>query len=166
MSTLLSQIEAVLNSRPLISVSDNIDSIDALSPGHFLIGRPIIDLPENIENSGVTSLDKWKLIQKIRKDLWNRWKEEYLVTLQQRQKWKHPEVNLKEGTIVILKDENTHPTNWPLGRIIEVHEGRDGKIRVVTLKLQNGILKRPIHKVCPLVSSEAGFRAGHAERVR
>ena len=53
-----------------------------------------------------------------------------------------------------MKDENTHPTSWPLGKIIEVHEGRDGKVRVVTLKLQNSVLKRPIHKICPLLISD------------
>ncbi|KAI8119856.1 hypothetical protein CVS40_8798 [Lucilia cuprina] len=79
---------------------------------------------------------------------------EYLTTLQQRNKWKFPSENLKEGTVVLIKDENTHPASWPLARITEVHSGKDGKVRVATLKLANSSLKRPISKLCPLVSTD------------
>ncbi|XP_037931103.1 uncharacterized protein LOC119665916 [Teleopsis dalmanni] len=48
MTTLLNQIEAVLNSGPLCYISSDIDSIDVLTPGHFLIGRPILDEPSQI----------------------------------------------------------------------------------------------------------------------
>lgn len=151
MSTLLAQIEAVLNSRPLLDVSnENIDAVDVLTPGHFLIGRPVIDCPEHVEESRISSLNRWKLIQKLRKDFWNRWKNEYLMTLQQRSKWRQQVPDLQKGTVVLVKDEATVPAKWPLGRIIEVHKGKDDKVRVVTLKLQNSTLKRPIHKVCVL----------------
>ncbi|XP_073820586.1 uncharacterized protein [Musca autumnalis] len=46
MSTLLYQIEAVLNSRPLYHLDENTDEMDVLTPGHFLIGRPLIGCPE------------------------------------------------------------------------------------------------------------------------
>ncbi|XP_025265819.1 uncharacterized protein LOC112638395 [Camponotus floridanus] len=38
MSTLLAQIEACLNSRPLQALTDDPDDLSALTPGHFLIG--------------------------------------------------------------------------------------------------------------------------------
>lgn len=141
MSTLLTQIEAVLNSRPLVGMHNNdVTQIDVLTPGHFLIGRPLNDW--------------WKLIQKLRKDFWNRWKNEYLTTLQQRNKWKIPYENIKVGTTVLIKDGNSHPASWLLARISETHYGKDGKVRVVTLRLQNSTLKRPINKLCPLVTRD------------
>lgn len=154
MSTLLSQVEAVLNSRPLMYLdNEDLESLDVLTPGHFLIGRPMTDSPEHVDEV-VGCLNKWKLIQKMKKDFWNRWKDEYLASLQQRRKWVQPEENLKKGDVVIVKEETTHPSKWPLGRIEEAIPGKDGKVRVVAVKLQSGTFKRPVQKVCPLVKAE------------
>ena len=46
------------------------------------------------------------------------------------------------------------PTKWPLAKIIEVHPGKDGKVRVVTVKTAKGIYKRPVVKMVPLVLTE------------
>jgi len=46
---------------------------------------------------------------------WKKWKEEYLVPLQQRTKWRQEKPNLKEGQLVPIKRENTHPARWPMG---------------------------------------------------
>ena len=40
-STILTQVESCLNSRPLTPLSSDSDIIEALTPGHFLIGKPI-----------------------------------------------------------------------------------------------------------------------------
>lgn len=47
LTTVLVQIEACLNSRPLTPLPDSDDGIDALTPGHFLIGKPIEALPDS-----------------------------------------------------------------------------------------------------------------------
>lgn len=52
------------------------------------------------------------------------------------ERWTFSEVNLKEGKIVLVKDENTQPASWPLDKVTEVHNGKDGKVRVVSLHLQ------------------------------
>lgn len=150
MATFLSQIEAVLNSRPLCPLSE--DNCEILTPGHFVVGRPLLSIPERGVENKLGSLDRWKIIQRMRDDFWKQWRNDYLSSLQQRVKWKTPVPNIKVGQMVIVRDENTAPGRWPLGSIAEVHKGKDGKVRVATVKVakQKGLLKRPIHKLCPL----------------
>uniref|UniRef100_A0A182WYE9 DUF5641 domain-containing protein n=1 Tax=Anopheles quadriannulatus TaxID=34691 RepID=A0A182WYE9_ANOQN len=45
---------------------------------------------------------------------------------------------LKENTLVIIKEDNVHPTSWPMGRIVAVHPGKDDVVRVVTLRTASG----------------------------
>lgn len=46
------------------------------------------------------------------------------------------------------------PSKWPLGRISKLHPGKDGQVRVVTVRTQTSTLKRPIVKLCPLPNSD------------
>lgn len=52
--------------------------------------------------------------------------------------------------MVVIKEENTPPTRWKLGRITKVVPGSDGLIRVAEVQTQSGIIKRPISKLCQL----------------
>ncbi|KAH8345361.1 hypothetical protein KR059_002277, partial [Drosophila kikkawai] len=112
--SLLCQIEACLNSRPLYTIVDEMDQQEVLTPGHFLIGRPPLEIVEAMEDERIGNLDRWKLIQKMKKDFWVKWKNEYLHTLQQRNKWERECSNVEEGQLILLKDENCHPARWPL----------------------------------------------------
>lgn len=90
-------------------------------------------------------------IQKLNNDFWKIWSSEYLGRLQQRHKWKKPVTNIKEGELVLLKDETINPEKWPLAKISKVHPGPDGTIRVATIQQAGGTtFKRPIHKLIPL----------------
>jgi len=71
-------------------------------------------------------------------EFWNKWKKDYLNTLQQRNKWKIGFQNINKGIIVLLKGENCHPARWPLGKVEEVRKGKDNRVRVVKIKLQDG----------------------------
>lgn len=45
------------------------------------------------------------------------------------------------------------PTKWKLGRIVQLHPGKDGTIRVVTVRLGSGLeIKRPNIKLCVLLT--------------
>lgn len=152
-TTILSQIEALLNSRPLCPTYENdVSNLDALTPGHFLIGSPLTSLPEPtfIEKGKFSMLQKWNYLQKIKIDFWKRWQKEYLTSLQNRPKWKKSKANLQVGDLVLIKEENVSPSHWALGRILETHPGDDSLVRTVTIKTKNGILKRPVVKLCPL----------------
>ncbi|GFV95181.1 integrase catalytic domain-containing protein [Trichonephila clavipes] len=151
LTTLMAQIEAVLNSRPLSPLSSDPNDLNPLTPGHFLTNCAISSFPEPYTASDSLSYHfRWKLIQSLRDKFWNRWSTEYLIHLQTRAKWSEQNPNLMENQLVLLKDPNTKPLDWPMGRILEVFPGSDGLVRVVNVKTSTGILKRAITKVVPL----------------
>ena len=45
-NTVLCQVEASLNSQPLVPIDSDENGIEVLTPGHFLIGHPIEALPD------------------------------------------------------------------------------------------------------------------------
>ncbi len=67
-------------------------------------------------------------------ELWDQWYTIYLQSLQQRKKWQGVKSNIAKGDIILLKDEETYGRRtWPLARVLEVHPGTDGLVRVVTV---------------------------------
>ena len=140
--TLLSKIEAILNSRPLTPQSSNPNDVNALTPGHFLIGATLTALPnESISIKEDCHTRRWRLIQQITKQFWKRWSSDYLNTLHQRNKWKVKREDLKVGDFVIIKDITLPQICWCMGRIFEVHQGKDGKVRLVTVRTKDGMLQ-------------------------
>ena len=152
--TLLTLTESVLNSRPLTAMSADPDDINALTPGHFLTLEPLTPLPTpDLTGISLNRLSRWQLLQRLHTDFWNRWHKEYLHSLQQRSKWLTDMSLPAVGTLVLIKGDNTHPSQWALGRILSLSFGADGVARVATLKTKNGTLVRPLVKLCPLPSS-------------
>ncbi|GFV76413.1 integrase catalytic domain-containing protein [Trichonephila clavipes] len=54
--------------------------------------------------------------------------------------------NLKEDDIVLIKEEGP-PGTWSMARVLQVYPGNDGLVRVATVKTQDSVLKRPVHKL-------------------
>ena len=152
LATLMCQIESCLNSRPLTPIGNDPDEIDILTPGHFLIGQPLVEPPNPIQSDiNASTSERWRYINKIKRDFWQVWSREYLCRLQHRYKWNTPVENLKIGTVVLIKDKQIDPARWPLGRIVDVHPGDDNKVRVVTLQTkQKAKLRRAVTNLIPL----------------
>ncbi|XP_063919435.1 uncharacterized protein LOC135134639 [Zophobas morio] len=147
-STLFCKIEAVLNSRPLCAVTSNPeDAVDYLSPGHFLVGRPLLQPPEAPLEDNLNWTCRWQLLSQLYQRFWKRWSTEYLHTQLQRQKWNKDQPNIQPGAIVALYGAETTPLSWPLGRVQEVHPGTDGVVRVATVKTSTGLYTRPVNKL-------------------
>ena len=156
MTTFLTQIEACLNSRPLVRVnSPDDDSTEILTPGYFLVGQPLTTLPDPaFSYRSVSLLRRWHLCQRLVRHFWKRWSLEYLSTLQRCSKWQYPSRNLSVGDIVILIEDGVIPTRWPLTRVIKTYPGSDGIVRVVDIKTSKGSCRRPIHKLAVLLPFE------------
>ncbi|KAL0860170.1 hypothetical protein ABMA27_010477 [Loxostege sticticalis] len=73
-TSILTQIEACLNSRPLCPLTENIDDLDFLTPAYILTGRSGVTVMETEEDART----RWHLTQKLFQDIWKRWKTEYL----------------------------------------------------------------------------------------
>jgi len=82
LTSILVEIEAILNSRPLVPLeTTDLDNI-VLTPGHFLIGRPFVSPPtKSTTSASISSLKRWQLTQKITQDLWKSWKTTYLQSI-------------------------------------------------------------------------------------
>ena len=149
LTTLLARIEAVLNSRPLVHADS--DDLPYLSPGHFLIGRPLNAVPEvNVSPLKLSAAKRWRNIQQLAQYFWTRWSNDYLQSLQPKAKWLQEKPNINKDDIVLLREQNLPPACWKLGRVVETHAGDDGLVRVATVKTNNASYKRPITKLYPL----------------
>ncbi|XP_062540903.1 uncharacterized protein LOC134208950 [Armigeres subalbatus] len=151
LSTVLTQIEAILNSRTLTSVSDDPNDVRAITPAHFLIGREFQAIPEpSCTEISPGRLSKWQFLQDLKQKFWNLWITHFLHELQQPQK----DFNIttfKVGALVLIVDENVPPLQWMLARIVELIAGKDGHIRVVRPILPSGsTTTRAVKKICLL----------------
>eukprot|EP00794_Sanderia_malayensis_P017900 gene17900-19679_t len=158
LTTTLSQIEACMNSRPITASvdSNDDDGISPLTPGHFLVGRPMEAIP-NPPEAGVTkitTLKRWRLCQTLVHHFWKRWYLEYLNGLQRMSKWKSPQRNLKIGDIVLIKDNRTSPGQWPIAKVTNVNPGPDNNVRVASVTNSKGTYLRPIVKLYLLLPVE------------
>lgn len=150
--TLLIGIEGILNSRPIHPLSNDPTDLQALTPGHFLIGEPIV-LPPALstpEETGARGARLFRERQLMFDHFWKRWREEYLVTLQERKKWRREKESLRVGQLVIIKSENFPPAQWAMGSISQLIRSKDGIARSVVLRTEAGQLTRPVQKICIL----------------
>lgn len=87
LTTVLAQIEALLNSSPLCKLSGDSSAPEALTPAHFLTLMPLGSLPaENVVGLNVNRLDRFQLVDHMVQSFWKRWRQEYLSSLQVRKK--------------------------------------------------------------------------------
>lgn len=155
-STITNQIEAIVNSRPISPLSNDPFDLLPLTPAHFLIGRPLIALPEeDLTTVPENRLTTFRRLQQTVQHFWKAWKRDYVNQLQTRQKWKtSTKASPQEGMLVLLVEENDPPNTWRMGRITHLWPGKDNKVRVVSVKTMNSEVKRAINKICILPTDD------------
>ncbi|XP_033243258.1 uncharacterized protein LOC117186488 [Drosophila miranda] len=151
LSTVVVEIESILNSRPLSPLSSDPNDYSTLTAGHLLVGESLRSLPErSLENIKLSSMDRYDAITAVKQRFWKQWSADYVNELRSRTKWTAPSTNLTEGTLVIIHEDNLPPLRWKLGRVQSTVLGKDGLVRVVHLRTANGKCCRPIHKLAIL----------------
>ncbi|XP_062141948.1 uncharacterized protein LOC133849981 [Drosophila sulfurigaster albostrigata] len=156
LSTLLSKIEACLNSRPLTPMSEDVSDLAALTPGHFLIGGPLLSMAEPEAREDVESIrNRWQRLKALHQHFCVRWKSEYLKELHKRNKWQSPSRDLQIGDMVVIREENIPPQEWRLGRVLTACPGADERVRVVDIQTCRGVFRRPVAKLVLLPTGRA-----------
>ena len=147
--TLMAETESILNSRPLTPNPDDPADAEPLSPNHLLLLRPNQPVPPGIfSKQDQYGQRRWRQIQYLANIFWKRWLAEYLSTLQKRHKWSSIRRHLREDDLVLIVEENSPRGQWPLGRVVEVYQAKDGYVRSAKIKTRTGFLTRPITKLC------------------
>ena len=155
--TLMIEAEAVVNSRPLTTDDFTCkETPDALSPNHLLTQKSNVVLrpPGIFQREDLYSRKRWRRVQHLANDFWQRWRKSYLQSLQSRQKWLRPHRNLEVGDVVILKDDNLPRNCWKLARINEVYPGKDGLIRRVSIAVAANTLEDTGRRTRPTIYLE------------
>ena len=144
--TIMVEVEAILNSRPLTNVADQPENEEPLTPNHFLIQRPYSSLPPgNFGDQQPASFKNWKHVQQLMNHVWRCLIKEYLPTLLKRRKWTdNNQPPVKVGDVVWVLKDLTPRGIWPLGRVVETFPGRDGEVRVAKVKTAYGSFVRPV----------------------
>lgn len=165
--TVLTEVEAIINSRPLSYFSSE-DLEEPLTPSHLLTGHRTLGLPDGTatvdyngdENFTLNQQDLHGRVSDLKQALaefWDRWHNEYLLQLRERYTHTDP-VGVPRapipGEVVLIHEENQPRSLWRLGRVKDVIEGSDGQIRGATLTVvtngKQSTLRRPISCLYPL----------------
>ncbi|XP_008189613.1 uncharacterized protein LOC103311697, partial [Acyrthosiphon pisum] len=144
LGTLLFQIEACLNSRPLTPLNSHPLDLEPITPVHFLIGGPLLLVPEpDLSNGKYQHIAKMEICAGLDAGVLEKVVKGIFTT-----------------TASSRPEECAPPGKWKLGKILKTHPVSDGIVRVVTLKTSNGNeLKRPVVKLCrlPVEEKEQNF---------
>ncbi|XP_058816165.1 uncharacterized protein LOC131679452 [Topomyia yanbarensis] len=148
---LLTEIENIVNSRPLTHVPVDDDSGPALTPNHFLLGssngtKPLV----TADDSGIVLKQNWCASQILANMFWKRWVSDYLPEITRRTKWFMPVKPIVAGDIVLIVDPKMPRNCWPKGTVISTIISRDDQVRSATVRTATGIYERPASKLAVL----------------
>lgn len=153
LTTLTCKVEAVLNSRPLTVRLNADQSHTVITPGHFLVGDSLLNdpIPEQMEWKLVK---RYEIVQRVLTTVWKAWYRDYIAQLQTRWKWQTSTKNFQVGELVILKDVNTCPNDWPLAKIVAVFPDSTGLVRTVDVLVNGSTKRRDISVLVPLPNED------------
>lgn len=172
LSTLFHEVAAIINNRPLcVAQLEDSTACEPLTPNHLLTLKPepIFPPPGDFQREDLYSRKRWRRVQYLVEQFWNRWKREYLPTLQPRRKWYLQRDSVRPGMVVLMSEEGAPRGTWKMARVEKTYPSDDGLVRSVQLKLatvqkttkgqlavQTTFMDRPVHKLVPLNLNEKG----------
>lgn len=158
LATFMAEVSAIINARPIVPVSSDSEAPEILSPSTLLTHKvnPPTSFTQNLSLKDIYR-NEWKRVQILSDQFWNKWRSEFLTTLQSRQKWAVEKPNLKEGDVVLMRDQDVARNQWPLARVVETFPSSDLKVRSVKVKVVRS--GQPITFIRPI--TELVLLTGH-----
>ena len=167
--TAVTEVEGLLNSRPLSYSSGDPQDSPVLTPNHFIVGQAGGQLaPRVLESEAVNPRERWKYTQDLVTQVWKRWSKEFLTLQQSRGRWLNEKEDLKVGEVVLLVDPNNPKGKWPLGLVEEIRKSSDdGHVRSAVIRSGGKTLIRPISKLVKLdIRSTDSWNCGSGKEPR
>lgn len=148
LSALFCEVAAIINGRPLTTVSDDPNDECPLTPNYLLLLRGSAVLPPP------PVLLKAVISMASAGGMYNIWLTNFrrggFASAYLRRSGCRPKRNVKCGDLRLIADENTPSKRWPLERIIKTFPGKDGLVRSAQVKTSWSVLTRSVDKLCPL----------------
>lgn len=149
--TLLHELAALINRRPLTLCSTDPRDAEPLTPAHFLYGCPPVGL---VPPEGVLELPAFSALRsRLSEDFWRRWLKVYLAGLRGWTARRLHDVPFSVGDVVLVKEPSPRG-RWPLGRILELIPGRDGVARAAHVLIRGRRTRRLLSQLVFLEAAE------------
>lgn len=140
LSTVLTEVEGILNGKPLGYASSDASDPAPVTPNVLLMGRPDGSLPQVVyPESELLSRRHWKHSQVLADHFWARFIRLYVPSLQARQKWQATQADVAEECVVMITDPHLPRALWPIGKVVKAHSSSDGHIRSADVKVKERI---------------------------
>ena len=91
-----------------------------------------------------------KYVQKIIRNVWRRWIKEWIPSIGKQNKWTKQYQNIDVGQVVLVLWPDLPRMKWPLGKIVDAIQGKDGLVRVVKVLVQGKVYTRGLNTIHPL----------------
>ena len=139
--TIITEVEGIMNRRPITYVSSDPKDSDALTPADLLypgvFAHSSVNVLPPVPPGGECLRYSWKTARSYIDAFWKRWTSDYVSTLQNRRKWQTTVKDLCVDQLVLLVDELKTRDLWQVGRILEV-QGDENHVRQALVRLPNG----------------------------
>ena len=137
--TIMCEVEATMNCRPITKLSNEVEDWRVLTPLSILSGNLHPDSPVHEFNNAEMYRSNYKFVIAVSEQFWKRWLQMYVPWLQIRHRWHDVKPNLKEGDIVLLKEEiDVGRRDYPKAVVIKTFPDANGHVCSIKLKLADG----------------------------
>ena len=129
------------------------DTLEPITPHQLLTlkSKVVLASPGRFCREDMYGRRRWRRVQHLANEFWTRWRAEFLSTLQDRRKWATAAPNLEVGDIVVVVDDDTPRSRWPMARVEDTYPSHDGLVRKVRVRMGTSSYDRPVHRLITLM---------------
>ena len=163
--TLIKEVQAVVNDRPITYVSHDVNDTEPLTPSKLLCGydvstlpHPTVD-PDELDGDDFNDHNQLSKVMKRRALLYEhfvqRFKNGYFASLRERHAYQSKKREsrdqfIKVRDVVLIHEDNVPRSSWKLAIIKRLICGSDGRVRAANIPTSTGVTNRAIHLLYPL----------------